>query len=98
MERINLIGRDGETLTKMAFIYTVALKIEKGIDEEGIPTEIEDEVNRVADMLLEFKVDNYPDEEIDSNGISKFMTELLFNRFSQEIIQETFELMIPYQN
>jgi hypothetical protein len=94
MERINFIGRDEETITKMVFIYTIALKIEKGIDEEGIPTEIEDEVNRVADMLLEFKVDNYPDEEIDSNGISEFMTELLFNRFSQEIIQETFELMM----
>ena len=93
MNMINFVGRDEETLTKMVFIYTVALKIEKDIDDEGIPVEIEDEVNRVADVLLEFKVDNYPNEEIDADGISEFMTELLFNRFDQGVIQETFELI-----
>lgn len=94
MERINLIGRDEETLTKMVFIYTIALKIEKDIDDEGIPVEIEDEVSRVADVLLAFKVDNYPNEEIDGDGMSEFMTDLLFDRFNQEVIQKTFELMM----
>lgn len=93
MDMINFIGRDEETLTKMVFIYTIALKIEKDIDDEGIPVEIEDEVSRVADVLLAFKVDNYPDEEIDGDGISEFMTDLLFDRFSAEIIQETFKLI-----
>ena len=94
MNMINFIGRDEETITKMVFIYTIALKIEKGIEDEGIPTEIEDEVNYIADRLLEFKVDNYPNEEIDADGISEFMTELLFGRFTQEVIQETFELIM----
>ena len=93
MNMINFIGRDEETITKMVFIYTIALKIEKGIEDEGIPTEIEDEVNYIADRLLEFKVDNYPNEEIDADGISEFMTELLFSRFDQGVIQETFELI-----
>ena len=93
MNMINFIGRDEETITKMVFIYTVALKIEKGIEDEGIPTEIEGEISRVADVLLEFKIDNYPNEEIDADGISEFMTELLFSRFDQGVIQETFELI-----
>ena len=93
MDMINFVGRDEETLTKMVFIYTIALKIEQDIDDEGIPAEIEDEVSHVADVLLAFKVDNYPDEEIDGDGISEFMTDLLFDRFSAEIIQETFKLI-----
>ena len=93
MDMINFVGRDEETITKMVFIYTVALKIENNIDDEGIPAEIEGEVNYIADRLLEFKVDNYPNEEIDADGISEFMTELLFNRFDQRVIQETFELI-----
>lgn len=91
---INFIGRDEETLTKMTFVYVVALKKQRGIEDmEGIEKEIEEDVNKFVDKLVEFKTTKYPNEEIDIDGISEFMSNLLFEEFGLDIIKETFEML-----